>query len=69
MIGALQKINKLPIVAFTFSRKRCDDNANGLSALDLLPTSQKKSEVHVFLQKSIARLKGSDSKLPQVCAL
>lgn len=66
LIGALQKIDKLPIIAFTFSRKRCDENAHSLSTLDLLSTSAERSEVHVFFQRSMMRLKGTDSKLPQV---
>lgn len=66
LIQGLQKRDNLPVVAFTFSRNRCDDNANSLSTTDLLPDSRDKSEVHVFFQKSVMRLKGSDSKLPQV---
>ena len=66
LVGALQKKDKLPVIAFTFSRKRCDDNANSLTTLDLLSTSTEKSEVHVFFQRCMMRLKGSDSKLPQV---
>ena len=67
LIGALQKKDKLPIIAFTFSRKRCDVNADSLSNLDLLANTAERSEVHVFFQRSMMRLKGSDSKLPQVC--
>lgn len=61
----LRKKEKLPVVAFTFSRKRCDDNADQLGNLDLT-TSTEKSLIHVFIQKSVARLKGSDRNLPQV---
>lgn len=53
------------MVAFTFSRKRCDDNADQLGNLDLT-TSTEKSLIHVFIQKSVARLKGPDRQLPQV---
>lgn len=66
LVGALQKKDKLPIIAFTFSRKRCDENANSLNNLDLLCNSAERSEVHVFFQKSMMRLKGSDKNLPQV---
>ena len=65
MIEMLRKKEKLPVVAFTFSRKRCDDNADQLGNLDLT-TSTEKSVIHVFIQKAIARLKGSDRQLPQV---
>lgn len=68
LICALQKKDKLPIIAFTFSRKRCDENASCLTNLDLLSTSNERSEVHIFFQRSMMRLKGSDSKLPQVCS-
>lgn len=66
LVNALQKKDKLPVIAFTFSRKRCDANADSLTTLDLLSSSSEKSEVHVFFQKCISRLKGSDTKLPQV---
>ena len=57
--------DKLPVVAFTLSRNRCNDNADSLFSLNLT-TSTEKSEIHVFFTKSISRLKGSDQKLPQV---
>ena len=68
LIEMLRKKEKLPVVAFTFSRRRCDDNADQLSNLDLT-TSSEKSLIHVFIQKSVARLKGSDRQLPQVTFL
>lgn len=61
--------DKLPVVVFTFSRKRCDQYAQMLTSTDLCTETQK-SEIHSFFQKSIARLKGSDRELPQVsCVL
>lgn len=68
LIEMLRKKEKLPVVAFTFSRKRCDDNADQLSSLDLT-TSSEKSLIHVFIQKSVARLKGPDRNLPQVARI
>lgn len=61
----LEKKDKLPVVAFTLSRNRCNDNADSLTSLNLT-TSTEKSEIHVFFKKSISLLKGSDQKLPQV---
>jgi len=61
----LKKKDKLPVVAFTLSRNRCNDNADSLTSLNLT-TSTEKSEIHVFFKKSISLLKGSDQKLPQV---
>ena len=55
----------LPVVAFTFSRKKCEQLANSLTNVDLNSSSEK-SEVHVFLQNSLKRLKGTDRELPQV---
>ena len=65
LIEMLRKKEKLPVVAFTFSRKRCDENADQLSNLDLT-TSTEKSLIHVFIQKCVTRLKGPDRNLPQV---
>ena len=66
LINTLQKEDKLPVVAFTFSRQCCNEYADALTTLDL-PTTNEKSEFHVFFQKSISLLKGSDQQLPQVC--
>jgi antiviral helicase SKI2 len=65
MIGLLQKKNLLPVVVFTFSKKKCEEYASALSNLDLT-SSTEKSEIHVFIEKSLARLRGSDRELPQV---
>ncbi|KAG2469048.1 SKIV2 Helicase, partial [Polypterus senegalus] len=65
LLDALYKKDQLPVVCFTFSRSRCDENARGLVTLDLT-TNAEKSEIHVFFHKCIARLKGTDKQLPQV---
>ena len=65
LIDHLQRKDKLPVVAFTLSRNRCDQTANTLSSLDLT-TSMEKSDIHHFINKCISRLKGNDRKLPQV---
>ena len=65
IIEMLRKQDKLPIVAFTFSKKKINENASALSSLDLT-TSSEKSEVHVFFQKCVSRLKPPDRQLPQV---
>jgi superfamily II RNA helicase len=44
-------------VVFTFSKKRCEENAATLVNADLC-TSVEKSEVHVAIEKALARLKG-----------
>ncbi|XP_061521244.1 helicase SKI2W [Phycodurus eques] len=54
-----------PVVAFTFSRTRCDENARSLESMDMT-TSIEKAEIHSFFQKSLSRLRGGDRQLPQV---
>ena len=65
LIEMLRKKEKLPAVAFIFSRKRIDETSQQLQSVDLL-TSSERSEVHVFFQRCISKLKGSDRDLPQV---
>ncbi|XP_006875633.1 PREDICTED: helicase SKI2W [Chrysochloris asiatica] len=65
LLNSLRTRAQLPVVVFTFSRGRCDEQASGLTALDLT-TGSEKSEIHLFLQRCLARLRGSDRQLPQV---
>lgn len=65
LLEHLLKNDKLPVVAFTLSRKRCDQNAESLLSLDLT-TSKEKSHIRHFFHQSIQRLKEPDQKLPQV---
>lgn len=68
LIDYLQKKDKLPVVSFTLSRNRCDQNAALLTSMDLT-TAVEKSDIHHFIHKCVSRLKGSDRKLPQVLQL
>jgi len=65
LVTRLRKSDQLPVVAFTLSRRRCDENAMSLRSLDLTTTSEKR-EIKLFFNKCIQRLKGSDKQLPQV---
>ncbi|KZT27539.1 antiviral helicase [Neolentinus lepideus HHB14362 ss-1] len=65
LLGHLKKKTLLPVVIFTFSKKRCEENAATLVNLDLC-TALDKSEVHVTIEKALSRLEGSDKKLPQI---
>ncbi|KAF9362084.1 hypothetical protein BGX26_004169 [Mortierella sp. AD094] len=65
LVGYLNKKQFLPVVVFTFSKKKCEENASGLSSTDLMTSSQK-SEVHVFFEKALVRLHGTDRDLPQI---
>ncbi|PVD21624.1 hypothetical protein C0Q70_17423 [Pomacea canaliculata] len=65
VIEMLKKKDKLPMVAFIFSKRRIEDNIFNLQSVDLT-TAAEKAEIHIFFRKCISRLKGEDSKLPQV---
>lgn len=64
-VAQLRKEDKLPAVAFTLSRQRCDQNARNLTTVDLT-TGSEKSFIHRFFNKSIQNLKEPDRALPQV---
>ncbi|PSS29697.1 hypothetical protein PHLCEN_2v2845 [Hermanssonia centrifuga] len=65
LIGHLRKNALLPVVVFTLSKKRCEENAGTLTNLDLC-TSVERSEVHVAIEKALSRLKDADRRLPQI---
>ncbi|CAG5116731.1 unnamed protein product, partial [Candidula unifasciata] len=65
VIEMLRKKDKLPVVAFTFSKKKIEENSANLQSVDLT-TASEKSEIHIFFHKCISKLKGSDRSLPQV---
>ena len=65
LVGHLRKKNLLPVVVFTFSKKRCEENAGTLTNLDLC-SSVEKSEVHVAIEKAHSRLKGRLPVRPSV---
>ena len=46
------------MVVFTFSKKRCEENAGTLTNADLC-TSSEKSEIHIAIEKALSRLKGA----------
>ncbi|GBE77514.1 Putative ATP-dependent RNA helicase [Sparassis crispa] len=65
LLGHLRKKALLPVVVFTLSKKRCEENAGTLTNADLC-TSVEKSEIHVAIEKALSRLKGTDRQLPQI---
>ncbi|KAJ2756728.1 Antiviral helicase ski2 [Coemansia pectinata] len=65
LAGMLRKQGLLPAVIFTFSRKRCEEYANSLRNLDFLNDSRR-SEVHMFVERCLKRLRPEDRTLPQV---
>lgn len=65
LIDHLKRNDLLPVVAFTFSRAKCDSNAKNLSSLDLT-TSKEKSKIHIFFEECVKSLKEPDRKIPQI---
>lgn len=65
LIHHLEKNKKMPVVAFTLSRNRCDNNANALMSCDLTTPSEKYF-INSFFQLCLQKLKPPDRILPQV---
>jgi len=65
LINHLSTGDLLPVVVFTFSRKRCDDNAAMLMSVDLT-TEIEKRHIHAFFTRCTHRLAEVDRQLPQV---
>lgn len=65
IINMLDQKQMLPVVIFTFSRKRCDDNLSLLSSLDL-NTAAEKSKIHLFIKESLSSLSKEDQNIPQI---
>lgn len=65
LIDHLKRNNRLPVVAFTLSRNRCDSNAEALRSCDLT-NAREKFKIHSFFQLCLQKLKSEDRELPQV---
>lgn len=61
----LKKSNLLPAVIFVFSQKKCAQYAEMLGSIDYC-TAKEKSEIHMFIDKAVSRLKKEDRDLPQI---
>lgn len=68
IIDFLKRNDKLPIVAFTLSRNRCDRNLQALQSVDLC-TAKESNHVHAFFQRCLQKLKPEDRNIPQVMIL
>ncbi|XP_045452941.1 helicase SKI2W [Melitaea cinxia] len=68
LIDHLRQSDKLPVVAFTLSRNRCDQNAENLMSVDLT-TAKEKGYIRSFFSRCLQRLKVPDRGLPQVIRL
>ncbi|KAJ1528402.1 hypothetical protein ONE63_006817 [Megalurothrips usitatus] len=65
LIDHLRKREELPVVAFTLSRNRCDNNAEELRSLDLTVGTEK-SKIDGFIHRCVQQLQDADKNLPQV---
>lgn len=65
LVDHLKRKQLLPVVSFTFSRNKCDKNAENLRSLDLT-TGQEKSLIQSFFNRSISTLKEPDRQIPQI---
>ncbi|OLL22398.1 putative ATP-dependent RNA helicase, partial [Neolecta irregularis DAH-3] len=68
LVDYLKKQNLLPVVVFVFSKKRCEEYASTLSNIDLSIHSEK-SEIHIAIEKAVARLRVEDRLLPQIARM
>ncbi|TPX41563.1 hypothetical protein SeMB42_g05518 [Synchytrium endobioticum] len=64
--GLLRKKELLPVIIFSFSRKKVEEYAEMLSSTDLTSGASEKSEIHLFIERCYENLKGTDKELPQV---
>jgi antiviral helicase SKI2 len=65
LVGVLRTKKLLPVVIFTFSKRKCEEQAASMPNTDLCSAAEK-SEIHIVIERSLVRLKGSDRKLPQI---
>lgn len=65
LIQFLKGNNLLPVVVFVFSKKKCEDYADSLSSIDFC-NAKEKSEIHMFIDRAVSRLKKEDRELPQI---
>lgn len=66
LIRHLEADQKLPVIVFTLSRKRCDANAISISSSIDLCTGEESALVHRFITRHIKSLSENDRKIPQV---
>jgi antiviral helicase SKI2 len=68
LVSHLRQEDLLPGCVFVFSKKRCEENADSLSNQDFNNATEK-SLTHMFIEKSLTRLKPEDRTLPQILRL
>nr|WCZ58664.1 exosome RNA helicase MTR4/SKI2W [Seculamonas ecuadoriensis] len=69
LIEMLRQRAHLPAVIFTFSKKRCEQQAHHLRSLDLTENAREKSEITHIIDTSLLHLRAQDRELPQISRL
>lgn len=64
----LRKNQLLPTVFFVFSRKMCESHAMDMQSTQL-NTGKEQSQVHMFMEQAISRLRKEDRDIPQITFL
>lgn len=65
IVNYLKSKDLLPAVIFVFSKKRCEEYADWLEGVNFC-TGKEKSQIFMFIEKSVTRLKKEDRELPQI---
>ncbi|KAI5970688.1 SKI2 [Candida margitis] len=65
LVHYMKSNNLLPAVIFVFSKKKCEMYADSLHGVDFC-TAKEKSEIHMFIDRAVGRLKKEDRELPQI---
>ena len=65
LVNFLKGKDLLPMVVFVFSKKRCEEYADWLEGINFC-NAKEKSQIHMFIENSITRLKKEDRELPQI---
>ncbi|CUS20249.1 LAQU0S01e02366g1_1 [Lachancea quebecensis] len=65
LVNHLKSKDLLPAVIFVFSKKRCEDYADWLDGINFC-SAKERSQIHMFVEKSVTRLKKEDRDLPQI---
>lgn len=65
VVNYLRKNTLLPAVVFVFSKRKCEEYADSLSGINFC-SAKEASEIHMFIDKAVSRLKREDRELPQI---
>lgn len=65
IVNYLKSKDLLPAVVFVFSKKRCEEYADWLEGVNFC-NGKERSQIFMFVEKSVTRLKKEDRELPQI---